>query len=246
MLKKSCSVTRPTSWPPATTGRAPMPNWRISLSACSGATVRRHVPRVAVHDVGDGGRVARRAAGERPHHRPVRHQPDQRAVALLDEHLADVVPVEQVGDQLERVVRRHADEVGHHQLLDAGEVVLPLPALVELADVHSAEPRAPLDAPPSLPSRSSRRCPLVPWCSGIAASDTRAHREPVRPTAAALDDAEVALDVRVVEAHRRKPAAAIGKSLSRPRARDAVEPDHARALGAATKVGAGLVERHRG
>ena len=116
-----------------------MPNWRISSSARSGAmsggthTGSRFITSATVSsdDVG--------AVGDEAEDRPVRHEADERAVALLDEDLADAVPVEQVGDELDRVVRGHGHEVG---VVISCSTVTKLcchcPPSSRLAAVHSA------------------------------------------------------------------------------------------------------------
>ncbi len=160
-----------------------MPNWRISSSARSGArsggthTGSRFITS-ATRQLADRAP----ATGEQAQDRAVRDEPDQSVPSLvLDEHLADAVPVHQVGDQLDRVVLGHGDEVGRHQLLDRHEVVPPLRRPRRgSAGVHSATGVPPRWRVTIAAVSAVEPLPAVPWLR-IAFSDASSQRDPVCP-----------------------------------------------------------------
>ena len=232
---KSSSVTIATMWPSCTTGRHPMRCRRMSAMAStvsvSGVTVRSSRRMMSAT------RDARRAPGRvsapsqlsrdfasaakcRSTARDVT-RPTSLPVRVLDGDVADALPAHEVGDELDGVVGLHGEEVGLHVLRD---LVVAGARAVDLVEARAL----PLDdGAPGLLARDRRGDERV---EALARRAARLHareraEHPARAGAqrahALVDDAEVLLDVRVVDARRargpprRAAAAGRGRTAAR-------------------------------
>ena len=218
---KSSSVTMPTRRSSWSTGRQPTRSRRIRRSASIVCGLGRHRRDLALHDVADRRPARRAAAHDEAQHGAVGDDADQLVIGILDGDVADALPDHEVRDHLDRVVGVDREQVRRHVLLDA---------LVVAAGWSS--PRRGARAPTRETGRPvSCRCTVAATralarSDGVDAIAQRVPRRqlPARAGAAAadalLDDAEVLLDVGVVDALRgagrpRRSAAGCSSTSSR-------------------------------